>query len=129
MDKPFPKSEQNIITVTIDEQGDVIFLATDANDIFLSLGNVVTQRASHVEPGGRYERILFHTLRALFGDKGRVSDWTRQWFTLWRVNTKPVGGPILRDERGNIRYWIDRQAAIDAEIIFLNEWFLERGIR
>lgn len=137
--KPFAKPEQKIVTVTIDENGDVIFLATDSNDIFLELGNVVTTRASHVEPGPRYERWLFHFLRAVFGDKGRVSDWTRGWQTLWRVNTAPVGGPILTN--GHVRqnwpeslahytaYFANRQEAIEAEVAFLNVWFLERGIQ
>lgn len=127
--KPFPKTEEKIVTATIDENGDVIFLATNANDIFLDLGSVITRRASHVEPGPRYERWLFHILRAVFGDKGRVADWTRNWYTLWRVNTKPVGGPILRDRFGKIQYWVDRQLAIDAEVAFINKWFLERGIQ
>lgn len=126
--KPFAKTAQKIATVTIDENGDILFLATDSNDIFLEDTQTITKRASHVEPAPRYERWLFHFLRAIFGDKGRVSDWTRQWNTLWRIDTSPVGGPILRDADGDIRYWFNRQAAIDAEIAFLNDWFLERGI-
>lgn len=138
--KAFPKTEQKIVTATIDENGDVIFLATDSNDIFLNHGTVVTKRASHVEPGARYERWLFHLLRAVFGDKGRVSNWTRTWKTLWRVNTSPVGGPILtwadvwgdpvpRGMSNRIALWQHRQNAIDAEVKFLNVWFLERGIQ
>lgn len=142
MDKAFAKTAQNIITCTIDENGDVIFLATDANDAFLNHGDVVTKRASHVEPVQRFARVLFYILR-WFGDKGRIAEWTRNWHVTWRVNTRPVGGPILRvkDVHPEISFdhypqygeqhawWFDRQAAIDAEIKFLNEWFLERGIQ
>ena len=136
--KAFPKTAHKILTVTIDEEGNLIYLKTDAADVLLELGETVTKRASHVEPGPKYERWLFHTLRFLFGDKGRVSDWTRTWQTLWRVNTAPVGGPILTWKhvrpiaegvpglRDRTYYWSDRQAAIDAEIKFLNEWFLTR---
>lgn len=139
--KPFPKEQQKIVTVTIDENGDVLFLATDANDIFLNDGDVLTKRASHVEPASLYERWFFHFLR-LFGDKMRVAEWTRGWKCLWRVNTRPVGGPILRwghiypnvdfvdpTVRSLVYCWVDRQDAIDAEIKFLNVWFLERGIQ
>ncbi len=135
--KRFPKHDNKIITITIDEEGDVLFLKTDANDIFLDQGTVVTKRASHVEPAPLYERLAFHLLRAVFGDKGKVSDWTRTWRTLWRVNTKPVGGPILTwghiypaalncSTLGRQTYCFGRrQDAIDAEIEFLNKFFLE----
>lgn len=136
MDKPFPKHDTGIITCTIDENGDVLFLATDANDAFLNHGDVITKRASHVEPVQRFARILFYILR-WFGDKGRIADWTRNWRVTWRVNTKPVGGPILTwghvgwsiIDYTTVAMWRHRQAAIDAEIKFLNDWFLERGIQ
>jgi hypothetical protein len=139
--KPFPKTPRKVLTVTIDENGDLLYLKSDSADVLLECGEVVQKRASHVEPASRDLRILFHALRFIFGDKGRVSEWTRNWFCLWRVNTAPVGGPILtwgdtawgREHMAlamldNVAVWIDRQAAIDAEIEFLNEYFLERGI-
>ena len=136
---PFPKTQRDVITLTIDEDGDLIFLQTDSADIFMELGKTVTKRASHVEPGPRYERWLFHFLRFFLGDKGRVADWTRSWYTLWRINTAPVGGPILcwkhvlqncpQAMAEDIFYTDDRQEAIDKEIIFLNNYFAERGIK
>jgi len=125
--KPFRKTEHKVITLTIDEQGDVLFLASPENDVFLELGSVITRRASHVEPAGFWRRQAFHFLR-LFGDKTRIAEWTRNWRCEWRVNTRPVGGPILRghDYAGSwILTWKNRQDAIDAEIAFLNSWFLE----
>jgi hypothetical protein len=137
--KRFPKHDDSVVTATIDENGDVLFLATSANDIFLNHGTVVTKRASHVEPYHLGYRIAFHILR-WFGDKTQIAEWTRNWPVVWRVNTKPVGGPILtwkdigstgggfwKDSEPAI--WLDRQEAIDEEIKFLNNWFLERGIR
>jgi hypothetical protein len=132
--KPFRKHEDKIITVTIDENGDVIFLATEANDVFLNHGEIITKRASHVEPVEFWARVFFHTLR-WFGDKNRIAEWTRHWDVAWQVNTKPVGGHVLTwkdiyPDTGsdNVALWVDRQAAIDAEVKFLNVWFLERGI-
>lgn len=134
-DKAFmPKRERPVHAVTIDEHGNLTYLATDANDIFLELGDVVTKRASHVEPAGFLLRVAFHILRA-FGDKTRVADWTREWTCLWRVNCSPVGGTVLRvrdvpkyiGHPDEIAVWHNRQAAIAAEVEFLNDYFLERG--
>ena len=140
--------QNKVIVVTIDEEGTNTFLKTDATDCFLELGAVVTRRASHVEPGPRYERWLFSLLRTLFSDTSKVAAWTRTLNTLWRVNTSPVGGPILTwgniwDAQGTTAdlpmvkglsqynctaYFSKRQAAIDAEIVFLNQFFAERKI-
>jgi hypothetical protein len=54
-----------------------------------------TARASHVEPDNILLRVIFHLLRQWLGDKGHMSEFTRSWKCLWRVNMKPVGGPIL----------------------------------
>jgi hypothetical protein len=122
MDKPFAKTARNIITCTIDENGDVIFIATDANDVFLNHGDVVTKRASHVLPENFWLRQAFRILR-LFGDKTQLAEWTRRRRTTWLVDASPVGAPTFRGG------WTNRQDAIDFEISFLNDWFLERGIR
>jgi hypothetical protein len=144
----------DIVTLTIEEDGNLTFLATDAADVFLEQGRTITKRASHVEPADSlWLRIAFHLLR-LLGNKNRIAAWTRTWPCRWRVNTKPVGGPVLTwrhcysDEQvaninrihttkrerwqSNARLtevatWTNRQDAIDAEIKFLNDWFAERG--
>lgn len=137
--KAFPKTEQKVLTVTIDENGDLIYLKTSEHDIFAELGEVITRRASHVEPLDPLLRFAFRVLR-LFGDKTRVAEWTRGWECLWIVDTRPVGGPILRNKdvydwcpptcanHNAVATFAVRQNAIDAEIIFLNKFFLERGI-
>jgi len=142
-------NSDKIVTITIEDDGNLTFLATESADVFLELGRVVTRRASHVEPAPRYERIAFRILRTLFPDDSRVAQWTRTWNTLWRVDTRPVGGPILTyghmwEEDGTantipivrempmykrIRYFSDRQTAIDAEVKFLNQFFAERGTK
>jgi hypothetical protein len=131
----FPKTQRDVITVTIDEDGDLIFLQTDSADIFMELGKTITKRASHVEPATFWARVAFHILRALVTDDSDVAAWTREWKCAWRINTKPVGGPILTwaDLWGSVApsttaTFADRQNAIDAEIEFLNTFFLERGI-
>ena len=120
--KPFAKQDEKILTVTIDENGDLVYLKTSEHDIFAELGEVVTRRASHVEPETLWLRVAFRFLR-MFGDQTRVAEWTRGWQCVWLVDTRPVGGPVLEGR------WTNRQEAIDAEIVFLNQFFLERGIQ
>jgi hypothetical protein len=95
----------------------------DAHALAAQLGKyglktkVATRRASHIEPLYPVSRVLFHLLRKLFGETGRVAEWTRHWDVLWRVNLKPSGGPILP------YYFHDRQKAIAAEIAWINDNF------
>jgi len=111
------------MTFTIDENGDIIALASPGADVILkAMGEVQTQRASHVEPDAFALRIAFHIIRSLTSDDTAVAEWTRHWRCLWRVNTSPVGGPILAAR------WTDREQAIAAEIEFLNNFFLEETL-
>lgn len=125
----------DIITMTIEANGDAVLLATPGSEAFLDCGEVKTRRASHVEPANLVYRVAFHVLR-WFGDKNQIAEWTRHWPIVWRVNTEPVGGWVLRwsdieDELGpngedGVALWLDRQEAIEAEIKFLNNYFLVR---
>ncbi len=120
--KPFRKHNDKIVTATIDENGDVLFLATHANDaLFLNQGAVVTKRASHVIPENFWLRQAFRVLRVL-GNKNDLAEWTRGWGCTWQVDASPVGAPTFRGG------WTKRQDAIDFEVQFLNDWFLERGV-
>jgi hypothetical protein len=78
------------------------------------------ERASHVCPENWALRILFHVLRYFVGDKGRMSEFSRNWPCTWRVEI--VNGPILP---GRYR---DRKEAIAAEIEYLNQAFI-RGTK
>lgn len=106
------------ITLTIDENGDQVFLKSDGAEMFRALGITVTRRASHVEPDAWVLRVLFHAIRKAVSDTSKAAAWTRTWACNWRVDTKPVGGPILQGR------WRDRKKAIEAEIEFLNRWFV-----
>lgn len=119
MDKPFQKTPYKVVILTIDENGDQVFLKTDSADVFLEQGEVITKRASHVFPELFWKRLAFRILRIL-GDRGRVAQWTRTWQGPWLVDTKPTAGVVLSGR------WMNRQDAIDAEVIFLNEWFARR---
>lgn len=106
------------ITVTIDENGDQVFLKGHGADVFCDIGETKTQRASHVEPDNVVLRRLFHFIRQNCTDASLLAAFTRIWPCLWRVNTAPVGGPVLEGR------WRNREAAIAAEVTFLNQFFL-----
>lgn len=101
------------VTVTIDEEGSLQYLVSDAAKCLLDQDTVV-RRASHVEPDSPLLRCVFHGLRYIFGEDGTIGDLTRRMPCAWRVNTAPLGGPVL-DE-----VWYNRQDAIDAEIEYIN---------
>jgi hypothetical protein len=106
------------ITLTIDENGDQVFLKSDGAEMFRTLGITVTRRASHVEPDTWALRILFHAIRKAVRDTSRVAAWTRTWRCRWRIDASPIGGPILA------KRYMNRQEAIEAEIEFVNKFFL-----
>jgi len=103
------------VIATIREDGTLVVLDNEASHCFRDGASVRTQRASHVEPDNMVCRLVFHVLRLVFGDKGWMAKFTRYWPCLWRVNISPIGGDILAGR------WRDRQAAIDAEVEWLNE--------
>jgi hypothetical protein len=123
------------ITITMDmNTGDMIFVDSIEARVFKNLGLCETKRASHVEPAKFWLRLAFTLLRTLFSDTSKVAAWTRTWNTRWRVNTAPVGGPILRwsdvaSQIGDglicvddVATWGNRQEAIEAEVKFLNQF-------
>ena len=82
-------------TVSIDEAtGNATFLVNDLSKGLLDSSSKV-RRASHVEPYSFLPRLFFHGLRIVFGENGRIGDWTRNWSCRWRINLSPVGGPII----------------------------------
>jgi hypothetical protein len=103
------------VSIVIREDGTLVVLDNVVSHCFRDVGEVHTKRASHVEPNKKALRLVFHMLRLVFGDKGWMATFTRYWPCLWRVNTGPVGGPILAGR------WKNRQAAIEAEVEWLNE--------
>lgn len=105
------------VTVHITEDGTIRFLVNEDSKPFLT-EDAVVRRASHVEPTQAILRLLFHGLRFIFGEKGWMADFTRRWPCEWRINLSPIHGPILPGT------YCNRQAAIDAEVLYLNENFI-----
>lgn len=126
-----------MVTLTITENGDQLFLNSPGGAVFCEAGLSTVRRASHVEPFAFFPRIIFRGIRACVSDTSKLAAWTRTWSCRWRVDTRPVGGPILRwkDVYYNfpprhadlIAVFWDRATAIEAEIRFLNKFFMEKN--
>jgi len=110
---------KELVTIIDLDTAEAIWLMTPDAPI---IEGAIVQRGSHVEPVNPILRCAFHLLRQWLGDKGRMSNFTRSWPCLWRVNMKPVGGPILPQT------YVNRLAAIDAEVVALNKFFIEGTI-
>ena len=80
----------------------------------LDHGPAQIRRASHIEPVSQFKRLAFRLLRRLFGETGRVADWSRNWPGPWRADMAPSSGPSIGPFR-------NRQKAIDAEVAWLND--------
>lgn len=105
-------------TVSVDDStGDYQFLVSDISSPLIDATSTV-RRASHVFPWNPLLRVFFKVLRVLFGDKGVIARFTREWPCKWQVNLSPVNGPIIPIE------WASRQSAINCEIQWLEDNFL-----
>ena len=110
------------------EQGAVTFIIADGMCTFLMteaapvIEGARIARASHVFPRNILLRTIFRVLRFWLGDKGRMSEFTRSWKCAWIVDARPAGGKVLDG------IWYDRLAAIDAEVIYLNNLFIGENV-
>jgi hypothetical protein len=80
----------DVVKVTIDEAGNLSFV-DDAPLAELNTAGVCRRtRLSHIEPHRPILRWLFRACRSV----GLV-EFTRHWPCHWRVDMRPVGGPII----------------------------------
>jgi hypothetical protein len=84
----------------------------------LKHGPAQVHRGSYILPISRPKRWAFRLFRRLFGETGRVAAWTRSWRGPWRVDLGPSAGPVIQP-------FTNRQDAIDAEIVWLNQHLSE----
>lgn len=109
---------QNEATFITDmDTGNSVFLLTGAAKS-LDFGPLPKIRASHVIPADPLLRVIFNFIRSHCTDTGPLAAFTRRWPCAWQIDTTPVGGPILPG------VWYNRAEAIDAEVEFLNDWFV-----
>ena len=107
-----------VVKIGLDGQPMIVFhpgsQAGEADALSQALGVVQTEkRAAHVLPKNLLLRKGFFALRRLFGDKGRVSDWTRSWRCRWAVELV---------EGGSLGTFASHRAGVEAEV----KWILEQ---
>lgn len=67
--------------VTFNHDGTINYLGDDP--LGLPLTRKKVKRFSHVVPTQPLKRVAFRVLRMVFGERGRVAEWTRQWHGPW----------------------------------------------
>lgn len=101
--------------IVIGRDGNARMAVTEDARPYLALStSVEVKRASHVRPVDPVLKVVFKLLRRAFGDKGRVSDFTRGWRVDWEADMAPMGGPVLGP-------FNDRASALTAEERWLEE--------
>jgi hypothetical protein len=75
----------------------------------LTLGNplglpgvVESKRWSEIIPCSIPKRIAFRVLRYLFGERGRVAQWTRGWRTTWQMTVLSTGYTARCNDRQSL---------------------------
>lgn len=97
--------------VQFDEEGNARMLSCDELSLE-SIGPVTKQRASHVEPARPLRRLLFRSLRMIFGESGLVAAWTRRMQGPWMVRI---------DGSGTLFRHASREVCIAWEIDYLQQ--------
>jgi len=78
------------LAFTIDQDGNIVLVYHPNDDqtraVISELATVVEdRRAGHVWPTSPVLRLAFRAIRAVFGSRGRMADWTRRWRCRWVV--------------------------------------------
>jgi hypothetical protein len=109
-------SSREELSVVIEDDGTVVTYADFSAvlpGLYADAVTVERPRASHVLPWDPVERKAFQVLRMAFGDSGAVAAWTRNWHTMWEVDLRPIGGPVLETK------FLSHEAGVRAELGWL----------
>ncbi len=83
-----------MITVIFKPDGSIRHLACPQVD-FSELGTVKIRRASHIWPANPFVRLAFRAIRFVFGDRGRLAEWSRHWRCCWTVRLSEDPGRVV----------------------------------
>ena len=67
------------------KNGVLIGFADEVGKLSVKTNNINTKRVSYIYPKNKVLRLCFTFLRKIFGDKGIVAEWTRNWNVKWIV--------------------------------------------
>lgn len=83
----------------------------DATPDLEMIGPCTRRRASNILPVHRGKRGAFLFLRALFGERGRIAEWTRQWQGPWISLLFATGETYVHQSRRCCVEWERRRLA------------------
>jgi hypothetical protein len=115
--KKHPAKRRNIMEVKIIINNGKIEIFEDEfkNSPLKSIlenSNVIERkRISYIYPQNLILRVIFKTLRKLFGDNGKIADWTRNWECKWQIEILDEN----KSEKKIFKGFKDRKIAIDFE--------------
>jgi hypothetical protein len=87
------------ISLIIDSAGTITMLPEKELDLRAFCTDLSYRRVSHIWPVHPVKRIAFRLLRALFGERGRVAQWTRQWQGPWQAIIIDTGETFVHQSR------------------------------
>jgi hypothetical protein len=95
--------------LSFDEAGNCLALKSDVVPLALLGETSGVTRVSHIVPADSEKRLAFLALRFLFGERGRVAEWARQWQGPWQVRWAASPGVVAFTHQS-------RRVCIDWEI-------------
>ncbi len=93
------------MNLTITTNGELQWLGDLPKDIDLPLANVRRRRLSTIVPVKPIKRAMFRILRLIFGDRGRVADYSRSWSGPWRATILATGQTETFQHRAEAIGW------------------------
>lgn len=85
--------------------GSIKILGDAPPELAALLGEGTRRRASSILPLHRGKRAWFLFLRLLFGERGRVAEWTRQWQGPWWTKVFATGDEFIHQSRKVCLKW------------------------
>lgn len=70
-----------------------------------NLGSLSKERVSHILPVNKYKKFAFKTLRYVFGETGKISNYTRSWKGPWEVTIIHSGEKFTSQNRCDCIEW------------------------
>lgn len=98
---------------------DGITKAINAPVCLSKIGISSKTRASHVIPEHELKKIAFKIFRKIFGDTGKISNWTRTWKGPWLIDFSPTIGGLYGP-------FLSREKALEVEYKKLKEWLIKQ---
>ena len=79
-----------------------------------SAKEIKIERVSYILPANPVLRLMFKILREVFGDNGKIADWTRRWKCAWVVKIGSSKWSEFKDRQKALEF---ERAMITAKVM------------